>query len=354
VFSGIPQSYIDKNIHVSPSALFKFTIADMLSDVDIALYLDGDVIVNGNLDMLFRIPMDDTYIAASDDMGDSVDKDGNSFLASRIRIKEYRYFNSGVMLLNLRKIREDKISLKLIEYRFNGINYFMDQDAFNYVFCRSRKSLPYEYNFRAPLFDIKTFEEINEKFFGGKFKSIEECIQSQKILHLTGRKKPWNYNIPWFTDIFRKYYALSPYHDTELVLSSPLKSLMDEILKLQENEYLFRELVKRYKEWRLPKEIIPEGCRLVLYGAGEVGNDYYRQIMDTGYCEIISWVDRDFKQKMDAQDPKSIIKMEFDYILIAIEKKKYIEEVKSELEHMGIDPKYILNSFEDKDSVEIK
>lgn len=49
-YKEAPQSYIGEGIHVSPSALFKFEIANELPQVDTALYLDGDVLINSSID----------------------------------------------------------------------------------------------------------------------------------------------------------------------------------------------------------------------------------------------------------------------------------------------------------------
>lgn len=141
-FGEVTQSSIGKNIHVSSSALLKFDIANLLSDIDTVLYLDGDVIINKSIEQIFQVKLRDAYVAAADDMLDLAEGDGGSCLASRIGIKGFRYFNSGVMLLNLRGMREDDMVSELINYRLSGLNYFMDQDAFNNVLGKSRVSLP--------------------------------------------------------------------------------------------------------------------------------------------------------------------------------------------------------------------
>ena len=54
-------------------------------------------------------------------------------LKERIDYPHERYFNSGVMLVNLTAWRRDGISDKLLNYRLHGKNDFMDQDALNVV-----------------------------------------------------------------------------------------------------------------------------------------------------------------------------------------------------------------------------
>lgn len=343
-YKEIPQSFMGKGIHVSLSALFKFEIANALPQIDTALYLDGDVLINNSIDEIFEMELGDSYVASVDDMGDSFGFNGESFLAARIGLREQKYFNSGVMLLNLKKMREDAIALRLRQYRQQGINYFMDQDAFNYVLGERRIELPYKYNFRTPLFDNMSFWDINERFFMGRYDTIRECIEDQSILHMSDKMKPWKYNIPWFTEYFLQYYNISPYKDTELALESPLKPLRDEIRSLQD-VYALAQYKKEHKIWRFPKERIPRDCRLVLYGAGEVGKDYFYQMADSKYCDIVLWVDRNYLQIKGVNAPELIRKVDFDYILIAIEKAPYVKDVKKGLEEMGISPEKIIESF---------
>lgn len=131
------------------------------------------------------------------------------------------------MLLNLEKMRRDKVTEKLIDYRINRKNYFMDQDALNAVLKKKRSILPYTYNFMSTITDNLDLEGIIEEFKLDNKISLEQFIDSVVIIHLTDVKKPWVYNIPWYTDIFMKYYNISPYKNTKLDLKSPLKVLED-------------------------------------------------------------------------------------------------------------------------------
>lgn len=41
-----------------------------------------------------------------------------------------------------------------------------------------------------------------------------------------------------------------------------------------------------------PYEKIPYGSKILIYGAGDVGQEYLRQMLLTQYCEVIGFVDR--------------------------------------------------------------
>lgn len=44
-----------------------------------------------------------------------------------------------------------------------------------------------------------------------------------------------------------------------------------------------------------PFREVKQGSRIVLYGAGALGKEFYMQIRDTKWCEIVAWVDQRFK-----------------------------------------------------------
>nr|WP_300816408.1 glycosyltransferase family 8 protein [uncultured Acetatifactor sp.] len=318
------KSVCRDNTYVTGIALLKFSLPDILQHEDKAIYLDGDVLVQNSIRPLYDYELGDCYVAAVNDMLDA-DMDGHSMLAERIGLKCKDYFNSGVMVLNLKKMRTDAVVEELLKYRENGVNYFMDQDALNAVLGERRIKLPYIYNFMSTVTDAHDADMISEKFFDRAKKGIEECIDAAVILHLTGARKPWKYRMPWYSGIFLKYYAKSPYSKEELHLKSPIKELLDEFYEMRNSyeskiDYLTR--ISEEKDYMAPYDRIEKGCRLVLYGAGKVGKSYYKQLLSAQYCNIVLVVD---KRGADAgegiRNVNEISQTDYDYILVAIKKR---------------------------------
>lgn len=194
---------------VTTSAILKFKLADILSNLDKVLYLDGDVIVQKDLLELYNTELTQEFAAAVKDLRAMYKF--NPSVTERLKITRQEYFNSGVMLLNLSKIREDNISEKLLEYRKNGINFFMDQDALNVVFENNVKYLSLFNNFMLTVFSFFSLDEINYYFdISENKKNKKYFVKESAILHFTSNEKPWQYYNTEFNKIWYSYYKQSP------------------------------------------------------------------------------------------------------------------------------------------------
>ena len=345
VYEELAKSCLSEGIHVSSTALHKFDLANKLVELDKVLYLDSDIIVQYDLAGLFETNIENFCVAAVDDMGDTIEN-GTSLLASRVDMKGNHYFNSGVMLLNLKEIREYAADKELMLYRIKDKNYFMDQDAFNYVFESRRKILPYKYNFRCAILDEFEFQEWNYRFFDSKYGNEEEAIKEQVILHLTDKLKPWDYEIRYFSDIFFKYYNHSLYVDEKISLKSFLlekNRIQKNIMDAFDKSVAMSRLRESKKEWRFPRERIRENERIVLYGAGDIGKSFVQQIADNHYCRVVLWVDKNYESLGSAiHAPKYITQCEFNHVLVAIFDEKISKSVKDYLIGLGVDKDKII------------
>lgn len=172
---------IDEHVYVSKMALTKFWFAEILSDVDKALYIDSDVLVTGDLQRLFDVDLESNYVAAVKDMP-IYDDD----YRQKIGLKEY--FNSGMMLLNLELMRREELSEKLLDIKLHLSNSrYMDQDSFNIAFKDNVKFVSVLYNYIPKDLDDHSWEEFTEFY-----DITREDLKNVEIVHLSGMIKPWN------------------------------------------------------------------------------------------------------------------------------------------------------------------
>lgn len=320
LIAGLPNKSELSVSHVSKTDMIKFLLPQILQTVDKALYLDDDLIVNRNIEELFSVNIDNYYLAAAKDMGDSI-YEGRSFLASRIGIDKAEYFNAGVMFLNLKKMRQDGISEKLIEYRKNGLNYFMSQDAMNYVTREKRIIISNTYNFMTSVLKEYSLEEINERFCNHTYLTIDECLSNQIVLHMAGKRKPWEYYIPWLTEIYKNNLSRSIFSDTPL------------LLKMEPKENSFEEFI-----WHVFILNVNKDERIILYGAGKRGRYLYKKNKEENYCKIVKWLDRvKYDDLDDIYNPNDINNEEYTKMVVAISSVELVKEIKKELAAQNVD-----------------
>ncbi len=89
-----------------------------------------------------------------------------------------------------------------------------------------------------------------------------------------------------------------------------------------------------------------ENVKVVLYGAGAVGRDYYRQLKQYPGIEVCCWAD---KNKTDnpgirklVQRPSDIQGVSYDYIIVAIKRQAVYLQIKAELNDIGVSSEKIL------------
>ncbi len=200
-----------ETLHVSSAALYKFDIANIFSDLDKILYLDGDILVQKDLSDLFEADISSYYAAVVKDYKPMTYDPPQT---ERLGIpKHTAYFNSGVMLMNLCKLRNDNIYDKLINYRKTGVNFFMDQDALNVVFREQVLYLPLQYNVMSSVMGHFS-GKLLKKYYGLNTSDKEKIYGDASIVHLCTKYKPWDYsNVP-FADEWYAHYLTSPIDGT--------------------------------------------------------------------------------------------------------------------------------------------
>ena len=162
--------------------------------LDRVLYLDPDVIVNGSVKELYDLPMDDYCFAAASHTGPFLRK----FNEIRLGMEDHSpYINSGVMLMNLKKLREvhkyDEV-FRFIEKRKNLL-ILPDQDIISSLYGSKIYALDtYRYNMTELLYQMHApFErDLN----------LDWVRNHAVIIHYCGRNKPWKENYIGQLDVF--------------------------------------------------------------------------------------------------------------------------------------------------------
>jgi predicted O-methyltransferase YrrM len=94
-----------------------------------------------------------------------------------------------------------------------------------------------------------------------------------------------------------------------------------------------------------PFDKVPKHSRIVLYGAGNVGKQFYDQITKTNFCEIVLWLDKK-ADWIPVKQPETVTDLnpdDYDFAIIAIENEIIRLEVKALLMNYGVPEHKILH-----------
>lgn len=151
----------------------------LITDVRRVLYLDADILVLGPLDALWTADLGGAAAGAVTDAMDARLQAGDPDLADLPRVR--RYFNSGVMLIDLDAWRARDVTARASDYlaRFPQARY-PDQNALNFVLDGDWRALGSRWNCQAHL----------------RHHDLSRLPRARwpSIIHFVTAGKPWN---PW-------------------------------------------------------------------------------------------------------------------------------------------------------------
>jgi FkbM family methyltransferase len=96
-----------------------------------------------------------------------------------------------------------------------------------------------------------------------------------------------------------------------------------------------------------PFDKVPKNSRVVLYGAGNVGKQFYDQATETNFCEIVLWLDKNADGILIKQ-PETVTGLnvnDYDFAIIAIENESIMLDVKALLMNYRVPENKILHSI---------
>jgi lipopolysaccharide biosynthesis glycosyltransferase len=194
------------NFYITIAAYLRVLCPDLLPDtVRRILYLDPDMIVKKPLADLYATDLGQSYLAAVAEYK----------LGARrkpvLKIPdEYEYFNSGVMVIDIEKFRQEKISKKVLDFsRKTSVELICcDQDALNAVLYDKWMMLHPRWNVLGEV--DGEFPDLSTQIG----REIRGATDDPAIIHFAGKPKPWEYCC---RNPFRKeywyYLGKTPYRD---------------------------------------------------------------------------------------------------------------------------------------------
>lgn len=163
IYNVTEQKFFDKNgpnfrTRFTYLSLLRTAYSKMFRKLDKIIQLDVDTVVTDSLKPIWDIDISDSYFAAVREP----ERDNGKYGA--------RYFNIGVAVFNLNKIRKDKADDKAINMLNTKAYTFIDQDVWNIIGSDTATELDVRYN---------------ETRFTG-------LTDNPAVVHFAGYKRWWN------------------------------------------------------------------------------------------------------------------------------------------------------------------
>lgn len=171
-------------------------------ELDRILYLDPDLIVRGSLQGLYDTPLEHALFAAASHVGAFM----THVNSVRLDTAEEKspYINSGVMLMNLKRLRQEQDKQKAFAYieEHKSRLILPDQDIISGLYGAEITLIdPYRYNMTERLFALHPEAE--------SWLNLSWVKEHAVIIHYCGRNKPWK---PAYVGTLGVFY-----HDMETV-----------------------------------------------------------------------------------------------------------------------------------------
>ena len=220
--------------HVTLATYYRLLIPIILPNkIDKVLFLDSDIIINGNLKGFWNENIEIYSHIATENVGDNL-----PYIKKIEMNSSSIYFNAGIMMINLKWWRENNIYEKSIEFLKNNPHKitFWDQDVLNAILENKWLKFPLKYNAQSYLYS-KSIEKKNL--------SNEEldAINNPLIVHFTGGGdcKPWYYtNQHPYKKAYEYHLSKSSFKNVLPIGAPILKKL-----SIRDKFYLFRNKKKK-------------------------------------------------------------------------------------------------------------
>ncbi|MGH1368621.1 MAG: DUF4422 domain-containing protein [Maritimibacter sp.] len=209
--------------HAPTNATFnRFLLFSLLPDLDRLIYIDVDMILNGDIAEIFDVKMDGFKVAAVPDFimtrvltsqvttSDPNVPDLYEYMRDELGLTDEqisRYFNTGLMVLNFKEMDVPATGRRLLERVEDSRYFFRDQDILNVHFKDDYMMMPARYNvFNSNLQEYDNVPLENRAL-------ALAAKQNPFVIHYAAwQHKPWTYPNTQYSDQYWNALARTPFH----------------------------------------------------------------------------------------------------------------------------------------------
>ena len=226
---------------------FRLFIPELFPQYDKGIYLDADLVVPGDISWLYREPLGRRLVGAVADYSIQKIAPFMQYIDEYVGVDHKNYVNSGVLLLNMKRLREVDLSGRFLSWveKYGLETVAPDQDYLNALCWDGIQYLDPDWNAMP-----------------------SECLSvmdNPQIIHFNLASKPWlNEQVP-YEQVFWKYAAGTGYEaeikarrraflqDSAAVkqYKGEVRRLIRMAARLTRSERSFRSLIESRQELRL-------------------------------------------------------------------------------------------------------
>lgn len=205
--SNIDIEFVDLNYYIqrvkdklytrdyySKTTYFRLFLPNLYPQYDKVLYLDSDIVILDDIAKLYNIDMGNNLVAAAPDDVIQFNEVFQIYAEKVVGVADYRrYFNAGVLLMNLHEMRKFRFQEKFL-YSLDRITFVVaqDQDYLNRL-CKGRVKLLERVWNRMPIEDPKIRAE------------------EVRLIHYNLAFKPWHFEDILYKEFFWMYAQETEY-----------------------------------------------------------------------------------------------------------------------------------------------
>ena len=224
---------------------FRLFIPSMFPQYDKGIYIDSDVVLTDDIAKLFDIDIGENYIGACNDLSIADIPPLVAYTEKAVGVNAKEYINSGVLLMNLKKMRDDDLEghfLALLnKYHFDSIA--PDQDYLN-AMCNGK---------------IYYLEEKWDTMPN----DAKPMLTETSLIHYNLFSKPWCYDGIQYEEQFWNYaqdcgfideireFKASYTEDKKKADSECLELLVRRGMEIPENDITFKKMIEKGVRIRL-------------------------------------------------------------------------------------------------------
>ena len=168
-----------KKWRFSSTIYYKLLIPIIFPDYERIIFLDADTLILKDISEMYSLPFNDNYVLGY--------PFHTPWMVTINRKHPKIYINSGVLLINIKKIRKENQDFKLIQFtsKYSKKLFFPEQDAMNYIFYKKMGILPLKYG----IYLYGNITEYKKKYsvklkIKLNLKELEKAIEDPSIVHL--------------------------------------------------------------------------------------------------------------------------------------------------------------------------